>query len=58
VDLILTVQAIFTLTEKTIYVGGSQAGLVPGARVRVSFHFDASNSNIPYADTVEFVSGH
>jgi hypothetical protein len=52
----LTLQAIFTLTEKTVYVGGSQAGLVPGAHVRVSFHFDASNSDIAYADTVQFLS--
>jgi hypothetical protein len=47
----------FTLTADTIYVGGSQDGLVPGAKARVSFHFDASNSNIAYADKVRFLSG-
>jgi hypothetical protein len=50
-------QVNFTLTANTIYVGGSQDGLIAGAKARVSFHFDASNSNIAYADTVQFLSG-
>ena len=53
----LALQATFTLTANTMYVGGSQGGLVKAAKVAVSFHFDASNSEIAYADTVQFLPG-
>jgi hypothetical protein len=46
--------ATFVLTANTIYVSGSYANLVRGARARVTFHFDTSNSDIAYADQVEF----
>jgi hypothetical protein len=46
-------EAIFTLSPQTVYMKGSYANLVPGAKAKVFFHFDPSNSDIAYADEVK-----
>jgi hypothetical protein len=47
-------EAIFTLSPQTVYMKGSYANLVRGAKAKVFFHFDPSNSDIAYADEVQF----
>ena len=44
-------------TGKTAYVGGSQANVVNGARVKVAFHLEGPDSDTVVADRVKFVSG-
>ena len=44
-------------TEKTAYVGGSQANVVNGARVKVAFHLEGPDFDTVVADHVKFVSG-
>jgi Domain of unknown function (DUF5666) len=46
-----------TTTEKTAYVGGSQANVVNGARVKVAFHLEGPDSDSVVADHVKFVFG-
>jgi hypothetical protein len=43
-------------TEKTAYIGGSQANLVNGAHVKVAFHLEGPGSETVVADHVKFVS--
>jgi hypothetical protein len=46
----LKLEAIFT-----VYMKGSNASLVRGAKAKVFFHFDPSNSDIAYAGEVEIL---
>jgi hypothetical protein len=49
-----TLEMRFTLTAQTVFVGGTAASLVRGAKVSVTLHFDKANSDIVYADKIQF----